>query len=57
MSLRVFDRRLVLAALEVITPPAGATTSTLPNGVVSQNINGTVYFTSGGAYYRPIYMR
>ena len=40
---------------EVIPPPIGATVNTLPDGAVDQNINGTTYFTFGGAYYRPFY--
>ena len=39
----------------MIPPPVGATVSTLPSGAVDQNINGTAYFTFGGAYYRPFY--
>jgi len=55
MSLGVF-RSFVLAALGVITLPVGATTSTQPNSAISQSINGTADFTSGGVYYQPIYM-
>jgi hypothetical protein len=33
----------------------GATVSTLPSGAVDQHINGTTYFTFGGAWYRPFY--
>jgi hypothetical protein len=40
---------------QVIPPPIGATVTTLPSGVVDQNINGTVYYTFGGAYYQPFY--
>ena len=39
----------------MIAPPIGATTWTLPNGAVDQNVNGVTYFSYGGAYYRPIY--
>ena len=45
----------VPAGYQVIPPPVGATVSTLPSGAVDQNINGTAYFTFGGAYYRPFY--
>jgi len=27
----------------------------LPNGAMSDNINGTAYFRFGDAYYRPFY--
>jgi hypothetical protein len=40
---------------QVISPPIGATVTTLPSGAVDQNINGTTYFDFGGAYYRPFY--
>ena len=26
-----------------------------PNGAVNQTINGTTYFTCGGAWYQPMY--
>ena len=35
--------------------PIGSTVNTLPSGAVDQNINGSTYFTFGGAYYRPFY--
>ena len=45
----------VSGGYEVIPPPIGATTWILPNGAVTQNVNGVTYFSYGGAYYRPIY--
>jgi hypothetical protein len=36
-------------------PPIGATVTSLPNGAVSETINGTAYFRFGNAYYRPFY--
>jgi hypothetical protein len=45
----------VAGGYQVIPPPVGATTWTLPSGAVDQNINGASYFAYGGAYYRPIY--
>ena len=52
-------RRRILRAgpdgYKVIPPPVGATVTTLPNGAVDQNVNGTTYFTFGGAFYRPFY--
>ena len=45
----------VAGGYQVIPPPIGATTWTLPNGAVDQNVNGVTYFDYGGAYYRPYY--
>ena len=35
------------AGYQVIPPPIGATTWTLPNGAVDQNVNGVTYFAYG----------
>lgn len=35
--------------------PVGATTWTLPDGAVNENVGGVTYFAYGGAYYRPYY--
>jgi len=43
------------AGYKVIPPPIGSTVNTLPVGAVDRSINGTTYFTFGGAYYRPFY--
>jgi hypothetical protein len=45
----------VSGGYKVISPPVGATTCTLPDGAVNENIGGVTYFTYGGAYYRPYY--
>jgi hypothetical protein len=45
----------VAGGYQVIAPPIGATTWSLPSGAVDQNVNGVTYFSYGGAYYRPIY--
>jgi hypothetical protein len=39
----------------VIPPPIGATVWNLPNGAVTQTVNGVTYYSFGGAYYRPYY--
>jgi hypothetical protein len=45
----------VPSGYQVIPPPIGATVTTLPDGAVNENINGTTYFRFGSAYYRPFY--
>lgn len=40
---------------QVIPPPVGATTWTLPDGAVNENVGGVTYFAYGDAYYRPFY--
>jgi hypothetical protein len=40
---------------QVIPPPIGATTYTLPNRAVARTVNGATYYSFGGAYYRPYY--
>jgi Family of unknown function (DUF6515) len=40
---------------QVIPPPIGSTVTRLPNGAVSENIEGVAYFRFGDAYYRPFY--
>jgi hypothetical protein len=42
----------VSTGYRVIPPPIGSTVTTLPSGAVDQNIDGTTYFTFGGANYR-----
>jgi hypothetical protein len=43
------------AGYQEITSTVRATISILPNGAGSQNINGTAYFTYGGAYDLSVY--
>src|SRR5262249_66938 len=38
---------------QVIPAPIGSTVTRLPNGAVSENIEGVAYFRFGDAYYRP----
>jgi Family of unknown function (DUF6515) len=45
----------VAGGYRVIAPPIGATTWTLPNGAVNENVAGVTYFSYGGAWYQPIY--
>jgi Family of unknown function (DUF6515) len=45
----------VSGGYQVIPPPIGTTTYTLPNGAVAQTVNGVTYYAYGGAYYRPYY--
>lgn len=45
----------VSGGYQVIPPPIGAMTWSLPSGAVDQNVNGISYFAYGGAYYRLTY--
>lgn len=45
----------VAGGYQVIPPPVGATTWTLPDGAVNENVGGVTYFSYGGACYRPFY--
>jgi hypothetical protein len=40
---------------QVIPPPVGSTVTTLPNGAVTDTVNGVTYFHFGAACYRPFY--
>jgi hypothetical protein len=48
-------RTVAQSGYQVIPPPVGSTVTTLPNGAVTDTVNGVTYFHFGAAYYRPFY--